>query len=101
MLPVVAGARATRRQILFYTVVLVLVSMTPWALGYAGTVYGVTAAALGAGFLVAAVRVLLDAQDGDGRSLTKDGPARFAFKYSLLYLFLLFLALAADHAIGW
>src|SRR4051794_31482929 len=39
MLPVVAGARATRRQILFYTVVLVATSLCPWALGYAGPVY--------------------------------------------------------------
>ncbi|HYZ64871.1 MAG TPA: heme o synthase [Acetobacteraceae bacterium] len=100
MLPVVAGARATRRQILLYTVVLVAVSLLPWALGYAGPVYGIAAIALGATFLIAAARVLLDAQEPDGRSLTRDAPARFAFKYSLLYLFVLFLALAADHAVG-
>jgi protoheme IX farnesyltransferase len=100
MLPVVAGARATRRQVLLYTLVLVPVSLAPWALGYAGPVYGVSVALLGAGFLWAALLVLLDEQDAAGRSLRKDAPARFAFKYSLLYLFLLFLALAVDHAIG-
>jgi protoheme IX farnesyltransferase len=100
MLPVVAGARATRRQVVFYTVVLVATSLLPWALGYTGPVYAAAAVALGAGFLYAAMRVLRDQQDAAGRSLTKDAPARFAFKYSLLYLFLLFLALAVDHAVG-
>jgi heme o synthase len=99
MLPVVAGARATRRQVLFYTVVLVAVSLIPWALGYTGPVYGTAAAVLGVGFLIAAWRVLRDQQDATGCSLTKDAPARFTFKYSLLYLFLLFLALAIDHAV--
>src|SRR4051794_38676028 len=46
-LPVVAGARATRLQVLFYTVVLVLVSLAPWLLGYAGPIYGAASAGLG------------------------------------------------------
>jgi protoheme IX farnesyltransferase len=100
MLPVVAGARATRRHVVAYTVVLVLVSLLPWALGYVGPVYAASAAALGAVFLAAAGRVMWDEQDDTGQSLTKDRPARWAFRYSLLYLFLLFLALAVDHAAG-
>jgi protoheme IX farnesyltransferase len=100
MLPVVAGARATRRHVVAYTVVLVLVSLLPWALGYVGPVYAASAAALGAVFLAAAGRVMWDEQDNTGQSLTKDRPARWAFRYSLLYLFLLFLALAVDHAAG-
>jgi protoheme IX farnesyltransferase len=100
MLPVVAGARATRRHVMAYTVVLVLVSLLPWALGYVGPVYAASAAALGAVFLAAAGRVMWDEQDHTGQSLTKDRPARWAFRYSLLYLFLLFLALAVDHAAG-
>ena len=99
MLPVVSGARTTRWQVLLYTVILVAVSLLPWALGYSGLVYGICALGLGAGFLFAATRVLLDRQEADGRSLTRDAPARFAFRYSLLYLFLLFLALAVDHAV--
>ena len=43
MLPVVAGARETRRQIFGYTLVLAVVSVLPWAMGYTGAVYGVTA----------------------------------------------------------
>ena len=100
MLPVVAGARATRRQIVVYTVLLVAASLLPWAAGYAGAVYGLSAAALGAGFLVSAWRVLTDRQDAVGRSLTKDAPARATFKYSILYLFVLFAALAVDKLAG-
>src|SRR5205814_80791 len=74
MLPVVAGARATRRQILLYTLVLVPLSLAPWALHYAGAVYGLAAAALGLGFAVSAWRVLRDRQDDRGVSLSGDIP---------------------------
>ncbi len=97
MLPVVAGRRATRRQIMVYTLVLVPVTLAPWALGLTGPVYGIAAAILGVGFLAASARVLLDRQDNTGHSLTNDKPARFAFRYSLAYLALLFAAIAADH----
>ena len=100
MLPVVAGARATRRHVLVYTVALVASSLLPWAAGYTGLIYGAAAVALGAGFLHAAMLVIWDAQDSAGKSLTKDRPARWMFRYSLLYLFLLFLTLAIDHAVA-
>ena len=99
MLPVVAGAKATRRQVMLYTVILVAVSITPWILGHSGPIYGYSSVALGLGFIVASARVLFDEQDVTGRSLTKDKPARQAFKYSLLYLFGLFLMLAIDHLV--
>lgn len=100
MLPVVAGAKATRRQIMLYTVLLVPLSLLPWALGHAGALYGATAGVLGAGFLVAAWRVLRDKQDENGVSSTRDVPARAAFRYSLAYLAVLFLAVAVDHVVG-
>jgi protoheme IX farnesyltransferase len=100
MLPVVAGARRTRREIFVYTIVLVAVSLVPWAVGLAGTIYGATVAALGLGFLVCAWRVLRDRQDAAGVSQTNDMPARNAFKFSIAYLFLLFAALAADRLVG-
>jgi heme o synthase len=100
MLPVVAGARETRRQIMVYTLVLVILSLAPWVLGLTGPVYGVAAMALGLGFLAMSWRVLRDRQDSAGVSLTRDAPARAAFRYSLLYLFVLFLALAVDHFIA-
>jgi protoheme IX farnesyltransferase len=100
MLPVVAGAKETRRQIMIYTALLVPLSLAPWAIGFAGTIYAATAAVLGAGFLVCAWRVLRDAQDASGISLTRDAPARAAFKYSILYLFVLFAGLAVDRLVG-
>lgn len=96
MLPVVAGEKATRRQILFYTLVLVPVSLVPWALGGAGLVYGVAAALLGLGFLVLAMRVgLRDSAPND-----KMKPEKRLFGYSVLYLFALFAALVLDRFAG-
>ena len=100
MLPVVAGGKNTRRQILLYTLVLTPVSVLPWLLGYAGPVYGLTALALGAGFILSAVLVWLDKQDATGISLTGDAPARAMFRYSLAYLAILFAAVAVDHFVG-
>jgi len=100
MLPVVAGARETRRQIFGYTVVLAIVSVLPWALGYTGRIYGISASVLGLGFLVLSWMVLRDRQDQAGFSLTNDRPARLTFRYSLAYLAAIFLAVAADHLIG-
>ena len=99
MLPVVAGARSTRWHVLAYTLVLVAASLSPYVFGYSGLPYGIAAALLGALFIYGAVRVVTDWQDETGRSLTKDMPAKWTFKYSLLYLFLLFLALAIDHLV--
>jgi protoheme IX farnesyltransferase len=96
MLPVVAGARATRRQIFAYTLVLAVVAALPWALGYCGRLYGVSACLLSLGFIVCAWCVLRDDQDERGVSRSGDRPARLAFRYSLIYLAAIFLALAAD-----
>ena len=60
MLPVVAGADATRRQILLYSLLLVPVGCTPWLLGYAGLVYGAVALVCGALMLAFAWRVWRD-----------------------------------------
>jgi len=50
--------------------------------------------------VIHAWRVLRDNQDDTGRSLTRDAPAKAAFRYSLYYLFALFTALAVDRLIG-
>jgi protoheme IX farnesyltransferase len=100
MLPVVAGARETRRQIMIYTVLLAVISLLPWALGYAGLVYGSAAALLSLGFLLCSWAVLRDRQDASGISLTGDRPARLTFRYSLAFLAAIFVALAADRLIG-
>jgi protoheme IX farnesyltransferase len=100
MLPVVAGARETRRQIVLYTLVLVPLTLLPYLMGFSGLPYGVTAGLLGLVFLERVYRVFTDRQDAQGNSLTGDAPAKAAFKYSVLYLFALFGALAIDRLIG-
>jgi protoheme IX farnesyltransferase len=99
MLPVVSGAKETRRQILLYTLVLVPLTLAPYFLGFNGPVYGVVAGLLGAVFLLRVYGVMTDRQDAAGVSLTGDAPAKRAFKYSVLYLFVLFGALALDRLV--
>jgi protoheme IX farnesyltransferase len=99
MLPVVRGARYTRWNVLVYTLVLVPFTLLPWALGLMGWIYGVSALGLGLVFIYYALRVLTDKQDATGKSLTKDAPAKAAFKYSIVYLFILFGACAVDRLI--
>jgi protoheme IX farnesyltransferase len=100
MLPVVAGARETRRQVVIYSLVMVAISLLPWLLHTSGPIYGGSALVLGAGFLVSVWRMWHDRQDAQGGSLTKDAPAKATFKYSILYLFVLFAAFAVDRLIG-
>jgi len=100
MLPVVAGARSTRRHVFVYTFILVAATLLPCALHLAGLIYGLAAAVLGAGFIGGAWLVLRDRQDAAGVSLTNDAPAKKLFRYSLYYLFVLFAALAVDRLVG-
>ena len=100
MLPVVAGAKQTRRQIMLYSLLLVPVTLLPWALHETGAIYGIAALALGLGFLGSMWRVLRDRQDADGVSQTRDAPARAAFRYSIVYLFVLLGAMAVDRFVG-
>ncbi|SFK97156.1 heme o synthase [Falsiroseomonas stagni] len=96
MLPVVAGAKETRRQILYYTIILAPLGLSPWMVGFSSPAYAVVAAVLGGMFLVHAVRTVREPQDETGRSLVNDAAARRTFSFSLLYLFLLLGALAVD-----
>jgi heme o synthase len=100
MLPVIAGAKETRRQILLYTVILIPLTLVPFMMGFSGLPYGVAAGLLGLVFLQRTYRVITDRQDDQGNSLTRDAPAKAAFKFSILYLFALFGALAIDRLIG-
>jgi protoheme IX farnesyltransferase len=88
MLPVVAGPRETKRQMLFYTLVLWPVALTPWLLGLAGALYAGGALVLCAIFSGQAVLVCSD---------TTDRSARRMFAFSLIYLFLIFTLLLVDH----
>ncbi|GAB0114187.1 heme o synthase [Acidisoma sp. C75] len=93
MLPVVAGQRATRRHILAYTLLLLPVAASPWAIGFVGLPYLAVSLLLTGLFIRHALAVLRDGRGPGGASVTENAPARRAFRYSLLYLFLLFLAL--------
>jgi protoheme IX farnesyltransferase len=88
MLPVVAGPRETRRQMLLYTLMLWPASVAPWLLGLAGPVYAVGAGGLSVLFTLLALRIWHDGSDRNARQM---------FGFSLLYLFLIFALLLADH----
>jgi len=87
MLPVTRGERETARQIVLYTAVLVVVTLLPAAAGVFGLLYGVAAAILGAVFAWYALELR--------RTLERAAAVRL-FHYSLLYLALLFIAMALD-----
>jgi heme o synthase len=91
MLPNVAGEKATRLQILLYSLVLVPVGVAPFALGFAGPVYGAASILLGANFLRHAHAVFRMAE-GDA-AMT---PAKRLFGFSILYLFALFAILLVE-----
>jgi protoheme IX farnesyltransferase len=92
MLPVVAGDPATRQQILRYTLILVPLGVSPWLLGYAGLLYGLTAVVTGALMLVLAWQVFCERRPAERAS-------RHLFAFSILYLFLLFAVLLVEQ--GW
>ncbi|EFO81060.1 protoheme IX farnesyltransferase [Oscillochloris trichoides DG-6] len=87
MLPVVAGERETRWQILVYSVMLVAISFLLTPLGVMGWLYLGFAALLGAIFIRSAWAVW---QQGDAQAIWG------LYKYSLLYLALLFVAMVVD-----
>ena len=87
MMPVVRGEAETRRQILLYTVLLVVLTMIPFAFGMFGILYAVAALGLGAAFTVLAVRLQRRA---DRRSALR------TYLFSLGYLAALFCAMVAD-----
>ncbi len=99
MLPVVKGAKHTRLNVLVYSLLLLPLSISPWLLGLTGRIYGITALVMSLAFAVLCFGVYADKQDEKGVSLTKDKPARNAFKFSLIYLFILFAACAVDRLV--
>jgi len=90
MLPVVAGAAATKRQILVYSAMLATASLLPFALGFTGVLYGAVACSCGAALLHRAIGLYTGRTDSEARL------ARRLFAFSILYLFLLFSGLLAD-----
>jgi heme o synthase len=94
MLPVVAGERTTRVQIGLYTIPMMICAVAPWAMGLTGALYGVVASVASAVFGTLALIVARRSND------EKMKPEKQLFAFSILYLFLLFGALAVDRMMG-
>jgi len=88
MLPVTHGSEFTRLHIVLYTVALVAVTMLPFSVRMSGWIYLVSAAALGAIFIGYAFKL---------QRAYSDALAKRTFRYSIVYLALLFMALLVDH----
>lgn len=88
MLPVTHGERYTKIHIVLYTLMLLAVSLLPYATGMLSWLYLLGAVTLGGGFLYWSVRLLLS----DDRQLGMD-----TFRYSIIYLMALFVIMLADH----
>ena len=92
MLPVVSGERTTRTQIGLYTIPMAAVAILPWPLGLTGAIYGIAAVLLTGWFALLAVRVARRTTHADDAMK----PEKALFKYSILYLFVMFGALVVD-----
>jgi protoheme IX farnesyltransferase len=91
MMPVVAGARETKRQMILYTIVLWPIAVAPFFLGLVGWAYLGLAIALSALFTASSLQVWRDAGEVAAKRM---------FAFSILYLFLLFAGMLVDRAPG-
>ena len=89
MLPVTHGIAHTKKQILFYTILLFIVTLMPYLYGMSGLIYLVSAVLLSGGFLVYAIIII---KGGENKLFYWK-----TFKYSINYLMLIFIALLVDH----
>lgn len=89
MMPVVAGAKSTKKQMLFYTYLLTVCTLSLPLLGMAGVIYTICALLLDIAFLYHIHKTLAD---------NSDKWARKSFGFSILYLFVLFTVMIID---GW
>jgi len=88
MLPVTHGVKFTRLQILFYSIILVLVTLLPWLTGMSGVVYLAGSIVLNIGFLGYALAMLRPRSEQLAMQM---------FNYSVIYLMALFAFLLVDH----
>jgi protoheme IX farnesyltransferase len=95
MLPVVAGADETRKQIVVYSALLVPLALAPAFMGFGGPFYTLAAIGLGAVFLALALNVYRVREGRDA-----DRAARQLFAFSILHLFGLFAALLAERSLA-
>ena len=92
MMPVVAGEKETKRQMLIYTVGLIAATLAPVAVGMSGALYGIIAAGLGIEFWRRCWRVWKSDEE-------QEKTAKPLFLFSILYLFLIFVALLVDRLV--
>jgi protoheme IX farnesyltransferase len=95
MMPNVKGADRTRLEILFYSVLLAGLAVAPWPMGVGGSLYAALSIAAGLAMIHFAWRVF---RIRSGREANRAAMQLFGF--SILYLFLLFAALVAEHGLG-
>ena len=88
MLPVTHGEKYTKQSILLYTVIMLLVTLLPFATGMSGWLYLLGALALGAGFLYWAITMMIGKKPDAGMD---------TFRYSIVYLMALFIIMLIDH----
>jgi protoheme IX farnesyltransferase len=92
MAPLVWGERETMRQMIWYNVILVALTVLPFSFGAFGLIYLISALVLGGLLLAGVVRVSL--------AVNWTKPAWQVYKFSLLYLALLFIAMVVDRKVG-
>ena len=90
MLPVVSGQRHTKVQVFLYSIILMIISTLPYFFSYSGFFYLITSILLGFAFLYLAYKVL----KSDDKQKTPFAPS--LFKFSILYLYLIFSSLVID-----
>ena len=90
MMPVTHGVAFTKLQIVLYTIILFIVSVLPYVVLMSGIIYLVSALVLSSIFLYYSVNLFYSDDDQDAMN---------TFQYSIYYIFLIFLALLADHYI--
>ena len=90
MLPVISGVKKTKEQIVIYSILMFLVTLLPFILGYFGIIYLILSLILGIYFIYHSFKVYFDNKKSENKSIKM-------FLYSIIYLYILFLGMILDH----
>jgi len=90
MLPVISGVKKTKEQIVIYSILMFLVTLLPFILGYFGIIYLILSLILGIYFIYHSFKVYFDNKKNENKSIKM-------FLYSIIYLYILFLGMILDH----
>lgn len=100
MLPVTHGVENTRLQILVYSIFLTAISLVPVGIDFGGAFYAAVSLISGAVFIGMAIDLNLSKAGSDDASKSDQLKAKRVFGFSILYLFLIFMALLMEHGLG-